>query len=81
MSEFYPIDPATAGARKTFLIHNARLVDRDLDANGAVLVRDGKIERVFAGHKPARTTVQVAGLPGENLRVEIDCIAVLPEKA
>ena len=35
-------------------------------------------ERVFAGHKPARTTVAVAGLPGENLRVEIDCIAVLP---
>lgn len=38
-------------------------------------------ERVFAGHKPARTTVQVAGLPGENLRVEIDCIAALPENA
>lgn len=37
-------------------------------------------ERMFAGHKPARTTVQVAGLPGENLRVEIDCIAVLPGK-
>ena len=37
-------------------------------------------ERMFAGHKPARTTVQVAGLPGDNLRVEIDCIAVLPEK-
>ena len=35
-------------------------------------------ERIFAGHKPARTTVQVSGLPGENLRVEIDCIAVLP---
>lgn len=35
-------------------------------------------ERMFAGHKPARTTVQVAGLPGEGLRVEIDCIAVLP---
>ena len=38
-------------------------------------------ERMFAGHKPARTTVQVAALPGDNLRVEIDCIAVLPEKA
>jgi 2-iminobutanoate/2-iminopropanoate deaminase len=35
-------------------------------------------ERVFAGHKPARTTVQVAGLPGEQYRVEIDCIAALP---
>ncbi len=38
-------------------------------------------ERMFAGHKPARTTVQVAGLPGENLRVEIDCIAVRPGPA
>lgn len=38
-------------------------------------------ERMFAGHKPARTTVCVAGLPGESLRVEIDCIAVLPERA
>ena len=35
-------------------------------------------ERVFAGHRPARTTVQVAGLPGKGLRVEIDCIACLP---
>lgn len=35
-------------------------------------------ERVFAGHKPARTTVQVNGLPGQDYRVEIDCIAVLP---
>jgi 2-iminobutanoate/2-iminopropanoate deaminase len=32
-------------------------------------------ERVFAGHRPARTTVQAAALPGEGLRVEIDCIA------
>ncbi len=35
-------------------------------------------ERVFAGHRPARTTVQVAALPGKGLRVEIDCIACLP---
>jgi 2-iminobutanoate/2-iminopropanoate deaminase len=35
-------------------------------------------ERVFAGHRPARTTIQAAGLPGEGLRVEIDCIAYLP---
>lgn len=32
-------------------------------------------ERVMAGHRPARTTVQVAGLPLEGLRVEIDAIA------
>ena len=32
-------------------------------------------ERVMAGHKPARTTVQVAALPIEGLRVEIDAIA------
>jgi 2-iminobutanoate/2-iminopropanoate deaminase len=35
-------------------------------------------ERVFAGHKPARTTVQVAALPDVGLRVEIDCIAYVP---
>jgi 2-iminobutanoate/2-iminopropanoate deaminase len=35
-------------------------------------------ERVFAGHRPARTTIQAAGLPGDGLRVEIDCIAYRP---
>jgi 2-iminobutanoate/2-iminopropanoate deaminase len=35
-------------------------------------------ERVFAGHKPARTTVQAAALPVDGLRVEIDCIAYVP---
>jgi 2-iminobutanoate/2-iminopropanoate deaminase len=34
--------------------------------------------RVFAGHRPARTTVQVAALPMEGLRVEIDAIAYVP---
>ena len=32
-------------------------------------------ERVFAGHRPARTTVEVSGLPGTGLRVEIDAVA------
>ena len=31
--------------------------------------------RMFGGHRPARTTIQAAALPGEGLRVEIDCIA------
>ena len=31
----------------------------------------------FPDPPPARTTVQVAGLPG-GIRVEIDCVAVLP---
>ncbi|WP_164011111.1 RidA family protein [Pyxidicoccus trucidator] len=35
-------------------------------------------ERVFAGHRPARTTVQVSALPEPGLRVEIDCIAYVP---
>lgn len=35
-------------------------------------------ERVFAGHRPARTTIQAAALPGDGLRVEIDCIAYVP---
>ena len=34
--------------------------------------------RVFAGHKPARTTVQAAALPVPGLRVELDCNAYLP---
>ena len=34
--------------------------------------------RMFGDHRPARTTVQVAGLPGEGLRVEIDAVAYKP---
>ena len=34
--------------------------------------------RMFGAHRPARTTIQAAGLPGEGLRVEIDCIAYVP---
>ena len=34
--------------------------------------------RMFGDHRPARTTVQVAGLPGEGLLVEIDAIAYVP---
>jgi 2-iminobutanoate/2-iminopropanoate deaminase len=36
-------------------------------------------ERMFAGNKPARTTVQVAALPRAGLRVEIDAVAYIPE--
>jgi 2-iminobutanoate/2-iminopropanoate deaminase len=35
-------------------------------------------QRMFGDHRPARTTVQVAGLPGEGLLVEIDAIAYVP---
>jgi len=34
--------------------------------------------RVFGEHRPARTTIQAGALPGEGLRVEIDCIAYVP---
>ena len=34
--------------------------------------------RAFGSHRPARTTVEVAGLPGDGLRVEIDAIAYIP---
>lgn len=34
--------------------------------------------RVFGDHRPARTTIQAAALPGKGLRVEIDCIAYRP---
>ncbi len=36
--------------------------------------------RMFGDHRPARTTVEVSGLPGEGLRVEIDAVAVLPAR-
>jgi len=39
---------------------------------------NGVYARVFGDHRPARTTIQAAGLPGEGLRVEIDCIAYVP---
>jgi 2-iminobutanoate/2-iminopropanoate deaminase len=34
--------------------------------------------RMFGNHRPARTTVQVAALPGDGLLVEIDAIAYVP---
>ncbi|HEX4567048.1 MAG TPA: Rid family detoxifying hydrolase [Vicinamibacterales bacterium] len=34
--------------------------------------------RAFGPHRPARTTVEVSGLPGDGLRVEIDAIAYIP---
>jgi 2-iminobutanoate/2-iminopropanoate deaminase len=34
--------------------------------------------RVFGDHRPARTTIQAAALPGQGLRVEIDAIAYIP---
>jgi 2-iminobutanoate/2-iminopropanoate deaminase len=39
---------------------------------------NGVYSRVFGDHRPARTTIQAAALPGEGLRVEIDCIAYIP---
>ena len=39
---------------------------------------NGVYARVFGEHRPARTTIQAAGLPGVGLRVEIDCIAYVP---
>ena len=35
--------------------------------------------RMFGDHRPARTTVQAAALPMPGLRVEIDCIAYVPD--
>jgi 2-iminobutanoate/2-iminopropanoate deaminase len=34
--------------------------------------------QMFGEHRPARTTIQAAGLPGAGLLVEIDCIAYVP---
>ena len=51
------------------------LVDmRDFQAMNAVY------QRVFGDHRPARTTVGVAALPAQGLRVEIDAVAYVPER-
>ena len=34
--------------------------------------------RAFGDHRPTRTTIQAAALPGKGLRVEIDAIAYVP---
>jgi len=34
--------------------------------------------RAFGPHRPARTTVEVSGLPGDGLLVEIDAVAYIP---
>jgi 2-iminobutanoate/2-iminopropanoate deaminase len=34
--------------------------------------------RAFGAHRPARTTVEVSGLPGDGLVVEIDAVAYIP---
>jgi 2-iminobutanoate/2-iminopropanoate deaminase len=47
---------------------------RDFQAMNAVY------QRVFGEHRPARTTVGVAGLPAQGLRVEIDAVAHVPGK-
>ena len=36
--------------------------------------------RAFGSHRPARTTVEVSGLPGDGLRVEIDAVAYIPSR-
>lgn len=33
--------------------------------------------RVFGGHRPARTTVEVSALPQPGLRIEIDAVATI----
>jgi 2-iminobutanoate/2-iminopropanoate deaminase len=39
---------------------------------------NGVYARMFGGHRPARTTVQVAALPEPRLLVEIDAVALIP---
>jgi 2-iminobutanoate/2-iminopropanoate deaminase len=39
---------------------------------------NGVYARMFGDHRPARTTVEVSGLPGEGLLVEIDAVALVP---
>jgi 2-iminobutanoate/2-iminopropanoate deaminase len=39
---------------------------------------NGVYQRMFGAHRPARTTIQAAGLPGDGLLVEIDAVAYIP---
>jgi 2-iminobutanoate/2-iminopropanoate deaminase len=39
---------------------------------------NGVYQRMFGEHRPARTTIQAAALPGDGLRVEIDAVAYIP---
>lgn len=39
---------------------------------------NGVYMKTFGEHRPARTTIQAADLPGDGLRVEIDAIAYIP---
>jgi 2-iminobutanoate/2-iminopropanoate deaminase len=41
---------------------------------------NGVYQRMFADHRPARTTIQAAALPGDGLRVEIDAVAYIPDE-
>ncbi|MCA1561980.1 MAG: Rid family detoxifying hydrolase [Acidobacteria bacterium] len=62
-----------AGANLTHVVRcGVFLVDiREFSQMNAVYAR------MFGEHRPARTTVEVSGLPGDGLRVEIDAVAVL----
>jgi 2-iminobutanoate/2-iminopropanoate deaminase len=64
---------AAAGAGPTDVVRcGVYLVDiGDFDEMNAVYAE------AFPTPRPARTTIQVAGLPG-GIKVEIDCVAVLP---
>ena len=44
-------DTSQSGGR-SLLIRNARLVDRDMDVRGSILVRDGRISAVYPGTVP-----------------------------
>ena len=64
---------AAAGAGPADVVRcGVYLVDiDDFDGMNAVYAQ------AFPTPRPARTTIQVAGLPG-GIKVEIDCVAVLP---
>jgi 2-iminobutanoate/2-iminopropanoate deaminase len=45
---------------------------------GEFSMMNASYQRMFGDHRPARTTVQVAALPGDGMRVEIDAVAYIP---
>jgi 2-iminobutanoate/2-iminopropanoate deaminase len=83
---------ADAAAQTRQCLENVRTILRAAGSDLAYVLRcgvflldmkdfqemNGVYSRVFGEHRPARTTIQAAGLPGEGLRVEIDAIAYVP---
>ena len=77
--------PDTVAAETRLALENVFRILAAAGAGPADVVRCADFDEMNAAYaeafptpRPARTTIQVAGLPG-GIKVEIDCVAVLPD--